>query len=202
MPCDLQQVVIVTDKRVEPDALICAGDLQRRGGVRCSLDPALNVPSKMNQATCDLLKEDLLTDKAEHFVHQVFETCKESIKSDPPARPGCHRVVFVQTYPDPSDSAWTCPSLCHPSVRPHKSQRPSWKSDRESRKTPESAPESQRILISHSSESQALSGATDAAGNTYMTQKQKSTQTDGRTGGLNKSKVFSGRTKTRAVPDF
>lgn len=69
VPCDLQQVVIVTDKRVEPDALICAGDLQRRGGVSCSLDPESNVHSKINQVTCDLLKEGLLTDKTEYFIH-------------------------------------------------------------------------------------------------------------------------------------
>lgn len=49
VPCDLQQVVIVTDKRVEPDALICAGDLQRRGGVCCGLDLESNVCRKMNR---------------------------------------------------------------------------------------------------------------------------------------------------------
>lgn len=131
MPCDLQQVVIVTDKGVEPDALIGAGDLQRRGGVCCSLDPELNVHSKVNQATWDLLKEGLLTDKTEHFIHQVFETCRRAWRVIHLQDQDVTEPLWVQTYPGPSDSTWTCPSLCHPSVRPHKSQRPSWKSDRE-----------------------------------------------------------------------
>lgn len=49
MPRDLQQVVVVTDKCVEPDALICAGDLQRRGGVSCGLDLESNVRPNMNR---------------------------------------------------------------------------------------------------------------------------------------------------------
>lgn len=51
LPRDLQQVVVVTDKRVEPDALVCAGDLQRSGGVSCSLDLESNVCSEVNQGS-------------------------------------------------------------------------------------------------------------------------------------------------------
>lgn len=50
VPRDLQQVVIVTDKGVEPDALVCAGDLQRRGRVGCSLDSESHARSRTNGA--------------------------------------------------------------------------------------------------------------------------------------------------------
>lgn len=71
MPRDLQQVVVVTDKRVEPDALVCAGDLQRRGGVSCSF--GFRVKCVSQDESGQRLTEGLLTDKTEDLVHQVFE---------------------------------------------------------------------------------------------------------------------------------
>lgn len=50
-------------------------------------------------------------------------------------------------------------------------------------KATDSATESQRIVTSHSSERASCLGSMNAAENTYMTQMQKSTQTDGRTDG-------------------
>lgn len=35
VPCDLEQVVVVADKGVESNALICASDLQWSGGIGC-----------------------------------------------------------------------------------------------------------------------------------------------------------------------
>lgn len=80
LPCDLQQVVVVTDKRVEPDALVCAGDLQRRGGVSCNLESY--VCSKMNQGSVWLkgslpikLKTSFIKSLKPTGEHKEWSTC-------------------------------------------------------------------------------------------------------------------------------
>lgn len=75
VPRDLQQVVVVADERVEPDALVCAGDLQRRGGVGCGLESESDARPEADQARRDVR---VFTDEAEDFVHQVFETWRRT----------------------------------------------------------------------------------------------------------------------------
>lgn len=88
--------------------------------------------------------------------------------------------VTMQGYLGLSSSMWMCLFLCHPSEQPHTHQHPSWKSVRESRNVRVSLKNNtgQRTWFCIHLTRQAFSSAMGAAENTYMTQKQKSQQTN------------------------